>query len=65
MAAAAADAADVLDPAVSPLLSMLDAGAVALLYHHGGEAAAWAEEELGSAARVAQGVAIVDGVGPS
>ena len=45
-AAAAREAADVLDPAVSPLLSMLDVGVVALHYHHGREVAAWAEDEL-------------------
>jgi hypothetical protein len=32
-------------------------------YHHG-EVAAWAEDELGSTRRVAQGVALVDG-GPA
>jgi hypothetical protein len=54
---AAAEAEVVLHPAVSPLLSMLDVDAVALLYHNGdmaanrtfianGEVAAWAKEEL-------------------
>jgi hypothetical protein len=62
--AAAAELEAVLDPAVSPLLSMLDAEAVALLYYRTGEAAAeWAEAELGAPRRRSQGVAVVDGAG--
>jgi hypothetical protein len=54
----------VLDPAVSPLLSMLDAEAVALLYYRTGEVAAeWAEAELGAPRRRSRGVAVVDGAG--
>ena len=62
---AAVEAEAVLDPAVSPLLSMMDAEAVALLYYRAGEEAVaeWAEAELGAPRRRSQGVALVDGAG--